>query len=179
MFGRKKIELLDDERAQIETLPEPMRQVLAVGRGNRATMIALPEVCCVRNADHWEIFGWHEVQNGRWDDETQQMIWTLVTGESGSAELNQPAELPRIFTERVNDTIVVQRMLRVPDTSFTVVIVARRALRKKAALVWTVQALGSTNLADPRVEQFVLEMTEHLKEEFESDAIRRRSLFAL
>ena len=179
MFGRRKIELFDDEKAQVESLPESMRQVLAVGRGDRVTMIALSEACCVGGADGWETFGWHEVQSGRWDDETQRMIWTLVTGESGSAALTDPGELPKVFTERVNDSIVVQRMLRVPDTSFTVVIVARRALRKNADLIWTVQALGSTNLSDPRVEKFVLEMTEHLKEEFESAAIKRRVLFTL
>ena len=140
-------------------------RVMAVGRGRSVLAIAVPEIFCVLRDGEWSFIGWHEIQHGGWDRDASLLTWLSIDGESDRAKLDEPGEVPEVFLERVGASIVMQQRLRVPDTSFSVVIAARRALRDGAPIVWTVQPLGTASLDDERVKSFVIEATDHMKDE--------------
>lgn len=140
-------------------------KALAVARGRGVLAAAMPEILGILRDGEWSFIGWHEIQHGGWDRDAGLLTWLSIDGQSTRVKLEDEGDLPEVFLERVGASIVMQQRLRVPETSFSVVIAARRALREGAPVVWTVQPLGTTSLDDARVRAFVLEVTEHLKDE--------------
>lgn len=166
---RKKNSLVTaDELASLWQLLGGERKVLAAGRGRGVQAVALMETLCFANDAHWEVVGWHEIWHGGWDRDSQKLYWELLDGETRQLILEQPGEIPELFSTQVGATVITQHRLLVPDTSLSVVIAARRALRPHAPIVWTVQPLGSTDLGDRRVKDFVIEATKRLKDELEN-----------
>lgn len=140
--------------------------ILASGRGRSAVAVALEAELAVLSDGSWERFGWHEIQHGGWDRDSRELTWVLIDGSRHRVALDEPGDVPEVFQERVGASIVTQHRLRVPDTNFVVVIAARRALTAGSPIVWTVQPLGSTDLADERVRDFVLDATDRLAAEY-------------
>ena len=152
----------DELRAVVDHRPD----VLAVGRGEGALVVAQRDILTVRQADQWQVMGWHEIQRGGWRSEDQALSWELVDGSRGSVVLSDPGQVPSVFRERVQASIVVNEQVTVPDDRGQVIIVGRRNLGTDEPLRWLVEPVGRTNLSDPWVRDFVVLQTERIRAEY-------------
>lgn len=76
-----------------------------------------PARLSVGSADGWRHTGWHEIEHGGWNAETQVLSWKLYEGRRGSVSLDEPARLPELFRERVAASIAVEKFI--PLTALT------------------------------------------------------------
>ena len=52
--------------------------------------------------------GWHEIERGGWNGETEQLRWQTYGGARSAVALPDPARVPEVFKERVDASIVVR-----------------------------------------------------------------------
>ncbi len=103
-------------------------QILAWTRSPQGVVVGLPAQLCVSTEGVWTQVGWHTIEKGGWNTETQQLQWALYGGRRGSVELVAPGRLPELFRERVAASIAVEHFEPVPGTRGGVVISGRRDL---------------------------------------------------
>ena len=61
--------------------------------------------------DDWRHVGWHEIERGGWNAETEQLRWQTYGGARGAVALPDPARVPEVFKERVDASIVFERFV--------------------------------------------------------------------
>jgi hypothetical protein len=122
-----------------DTLAEtPGRQarILAWAPTTGGLTILSPAALSVLVQDGWQHVGWHEIERGGWNSETEQLRWQTYAGGRGAAVLPEPARVPEVFAERVAASIVFERFVPIgPGSERGVVVNGRRDLGDAAAEV--------------------------------------------
>lgn len=168
LFSRRTPTLLND--AELADLVVALREeprLLGVGRGRGVLAVATDHAFAVRRDDAWSAVGWHEIHSGAWDRDTSTLGWSLIDGSQDRVVLVEPGQLPQAFVDLVGRSIVVQHRLSMPQAGGNAIIAGRRALTPGSKITWIVQALGSTDLDDPAVRDFIVRETDRLKSEYE------------
>ena len=167
MADRRMHRMTEGEAAELRRIlgerPRPLIQV----RGDQSLVVLLRDRLAVRQPTGWQLIAWADVQRGGWDDARRRLYWELVDGVEGFAELDEPGQLPHAFAERVRASIVVSRQVRLNGDAGSVVLIGRRAPNTDEPVSWQVEAMGRTDLSDPRVAAEVVELVDELKAEFE------------
>ncbi|MDO5683336.1 MAG: hypothetical protein Q4G46_10965, partial [Propionibacteriaceae bacterium] len=101
---------------------------LAAARTHDGWCVLLPDVMAVRKGDVWRLLGWHEVEQGGWNDQNRELRWEEVGGRRGSVVMEDPDRVPEVFRERVHASIVVQRHVPIDGTREGGMVSARRDL---------------------------------------------------
>ena len=85
-----------------------------------------PAVVSVLRDDDWRHVGWHEIERGGWNAETEQLRWQTYAGARGAVALPDPARVPEVFKERVDASIVFERFVPLGGSGDRGVIVSGR-----------------------------------------------------
>lgn len=163
--GRSLLE--PDELTGLDAAVGKAVDPLAVARGDGALVVATRGCMAVSREGRWQVVPWDEILNGGWDAPTTTLRWSLLDGTRESVQLGDPAELPGVFIERIQASIVVQKRFEIPGELGTIVISGRRNPARADDLRWMVQPIGRTDLADPEVRRVATAETENLKREYE------------
>jgi hypothetical protein len=75
----------------------------------------------VPGEEAWVHLGWHEIERGGWDEETNRLAWSRYADSDAGAtsrdieteglELTEPGRLPEVFRERVAASIVLEKFV--------------------------------------------------------------------
>lgn len=110
---------------------------LAAARTLDGWCVLLPDVLAQESRGEWRMIGWHEIEQGGWNDQNRELRWEETSGRRGSAVMDDPQRVPEVFRERVHASIVVQKHVPVEGTREGGVVSARRNLAEPAqALEW-------------------------------------------
>ncbi|WP_432558087.1 hypothetical protein [Granulicoccus sp. GXG6511] len=90
--------------------------------------IVLPDVLAQLHGQDWRLIGWHEIEQGGWNDQNRELRWEESSGRRGSAVMDNPEQVPEVFRERVHASIVVQKHVPIEGTREGGVVSARRDL---------------------------------------------------
>lgn len=163
LFG-DRLSLEDSEwiRQQIGSKPS----VLAWGASEDGVVVALSDRLMVRRGDVWDEIPWHDVLSGGWKVAEQELHWRRVsTSESSAIALTSPGRIPEVFRERVEATILVQRVVQAgPGRSIT--LTGRRPLGEGSPHVqWTAHPAPGVRMEGETLE-FVEEQLARLRAEY-------------
>ncbi|HHV20994.1 MAG TPA: hypothetical protein GXZ30_05605 [Propionibacterium sp.] len=110
---------------------------LAAARTMDGWCVLLPDVLAQQSGGEWHLVGWHQIEQGGWNDQNRELRWEETTGRRGSAIMDHPQRVPEVFRERVHASIVVQRHIPIEGTREGAFISARRDLsRPDEPLEW-------------------------------------------
>lgn len=127
--------------------------VLAWGTGEAATVLGLRYAFAVKE-DAWRLVGYHTVARGGWRPDVRVLWWEDLDQTMHEVNLDDPGQFPELFRERVNATILADRV--VGETGCQARITARRDLADVDARVhWAASPMGATSSTDPAYEQLV------------------------
>lgn len=101
---------------------------LAAARTLEGWCILLPDVLALQARGQWRMIGWHEIEQGGWNDQNRELRWEETDGRRGSAVMDDPRRVPEVFRERVHASIVVQKHVPVDGSREGGVVSARRNL---------------------------------------------------
>lgn len=143
-------------------------KVLAYGRGEEATVIAVTEGLVVLTDETDLAVAWHEIVHGGWNGETSTLSWDFLDGSGASVKLSSPCKIPEVFRSKVTESIVATKT--VPVRGGDVLIAGRVPAGHLAdadgAITWTAMARESADLNDPETRQTVVKTTDSLKKEW-------------
>lgn len=164
--------LLDDLAEHLRSTRRDLQgRYLAHASGEQLTVVALTDLFALRDADGWRTWAWQQVQEGRWTGETATLGVRLLDGERLRFELADAGDLPSVFVERVQSSILVEERVRVPGGE--VIVSGRRppagvpASVLGAPIVWHALALGRVDLEAPGVSDAVVRATNRLRSDYE------------
>lgn len=148
-------------------------RVLAWGPGRQeerqVCVVAVEEALVLVGADRAEAVAWHEIVQGGWDKPSARLHWQFLDGTGGQVVLDTAGELPRVFNDRVNSSIVAREVVQVGGGR--VLLAGRRRGgrlgRQDPSILWTALAKGDADLTDPDTEALVVERTQALRQEWE------------
>jgi hypothetical protein len=157
VFGRKLPKA--DVAGLRKTLPG--ERVLAWATTDGGHAVALTGHLALGAGDTWELIGWHDLVRGGWDPKAGILHWQPAQGERRSVRLADPRDLPPLFRERLNDTILVEERLGGPADG-VVVTVQRRLDEAQAPLIFRATPVDADNppsaelsaAADRRLDDF-------------------------
>lgn len=155
----KSSSLPADLTAELRRLRPEAGRVLAVGRAAGMTVAGCTECLALHREapgageQQWQFIGWHLVTRGGWNQQSNELRWTLVDDTHGSVILEEPGALPDVFRDRVRASIVVEQSFVAPGGGH-VVVAGRRRLGVEGPIVWQVTTLGSARLTTPEVAEF-------------------------
>lgn len=112
--------------------------ILAWAETADGVVVALTDRLLIRRVDDWEDVPWDDILSGGWDPEREEIRWRRVsTSEEATVVVTVPRRLPEVFRERVEATILVQRVVQAgPGRSIT--LTGRRSLADESAPIrWT------------------------------------------
>ncbi|MFW6599324.1 hypothetical protein ACQBAU_12180 [Propionibacteriaceae bacterium Y2011] len=141
-------------------------QVLAVADAEPSgQVVALPSHIAHGSGRDWDLLGWHVIDHGSWNPDTDTLELELHPGGRKKVRLHNPGLVAEVMTERVQASIVFQRYLEVPDTHSGLTVSARRNLADQT-LSW--QAVPGRGLRwnDPDVQAFADAAVRRLRREF-------------
>ncbi|WCC80706.1 hypothetical protein O6R08_04285 [Cutibacterium equinum] len=142
--------------------------VLASGKGEEATVIAVTEGLVVLTEETDSAVAWHEIVHGGWNGDTSTLTWDFLDGSGAHVVLEKPGKIPEVFRARVTESIAATRTVPVRGGDVLIAgrIPAGHLGDPQGAITWTAMARGSADLNDPETRQTVLEATEALKKEW-------------
>ncbi|WP_143052776.1 hypothetical protein [Propionibacterium cyclohexanicum] len=140
---------------------------LAWGRGQELLAVATRGHLAVAERGTWRVIAWDDILSGAWREDDATLRWMLIDGSGRTIQLENSGELPGVFMERVQASILVQERVPVLGGRGEIIVSGRRNPTGGGELRWMVQPLGSTDLSDPRVQQVAIAETEHLRREYE------------
>ena len=88
-------------------------KVLAYGRGEEATVIAVTEGLVVLTDETDLAVAWHEIVHGGWNGETSTLSWDFLDGSGASVKLSSPGKIPEVFRSKVTESIVATKTVPV------------------------------------------------------------------
>lgn len=166
MFSPKQPRLGRDDAAQLQTLTGISSPPLVIAVGDDATVALMREYMAVRYGTGWVAMRWVDILRGGWNEERDQLYWTLNDGSQGAITLAAPGQVPAVFAERVRASIVIQRYVDLPDDAGAARVVGRRQPGTDDPISWQVEPIAGIDLSDPLVQKFIIEFTNQLKREF-------------
>lgn len=130
------------------------RRVVARGATSAGQVLGTKDRLIYAQAEGARSVGWHEIERGEWNAETELLSWVEPDAAAYSLRLTQVGRLPALFSERVAASIALVRPVT-PTAGGSASITARRDLgRSDAPLEWrVVPGKGATPAvaADPAV----------------------------
>lgn len=154
-----------EELRELRALRGSAPQIIAAGRGEDVLVAALGDGLAVRRRGRWSQVGWQEIQHGSWDGDNDRLTWTLIDGTEHAAVLTEAGRLPGAFLERVQASIIVQEKLEVPGGG-SVVLSGRRNPAGTGGVTWMAQPSGRAAMDDPAVQEFIVNQSERLADEY-------------
>ncbi|MSS45687.1 hypothetical protein FYJ43_06460 [Cutibacterium sp. WCA-380-WT-3A] len=141
-------------------------KVLASGRGDGVTAIAVIEGLVVLTDDADSAVAWHEIVRGKWNGNTETLSWEFLDGSGTSVVLNKPGKIPEVFRAKITESIAATRT--VPVRGGSILIAGRIPAGHLAdgSITWTALARESADLNDPETRQVIMETTSSLKKEW-------------
>lgn len=119
----------------LASLPGGAGRMLVWARADDSFCIGSPGRLSFGSAAGWTHVGWHEIERGGWNVETQTLSWVRHDGDRGSVALAEPGRLPELFRERVEASIMIKKYVPlVGDRGVTVT--ARRNLAGRGEITW-------------------------------------------
>ena len=101
-------------RATLTSVPGRPARILAWAPVADGGLVLLsPAAVSVLRDDRWRHLGWHEIERGGWNAETEQLRWQTYGGARGAVALPDPARVPEVFRERIDASIVFERFVPV------------------------------------------------------------------
>lgn len=147
-----------DLRRELHDARPQAGRVHAAGTAPDLVVAACTECLALRRmhdgALEWEFIGWHLIARGGWNGERQALRWTLVDGEEHDVHLDDPGQVPEVFRDRVQASIVVEHVVPAPGGGHVAVAGRRELGVEDAPVVWQVTTSGAARLTDPAVAEF-------------------------
>ncbi len=140
--------------------------LLAWARGSDILAVATRADLAVAQEGIWQIIPWDDILQGKWQEADGALQWVLLDGHRQEVRLADAGDLPGVFMERVQASIVVQERVPVLGGSGEILVSARRNPAGGGQLRWMVQPVGRISLQDPEVQRVALAETENLRREY-------------
>lgn len=146
-------------REGLATEPGRPPRILAWASSVDGIVVVSPAVLSVLTGTsaeaEWRHVGWHQVERGGWNTETEQLRWQTYAGARGAATLPDPARVPEAFQERVNASIVFERFVQVgPHADRGVVVNGRRDLAEHPSRIgWHATLTRGVTWRTPGVQE--------------------------
>lgn len=145
-------------------------QILDWGRsGEEGYCVMLPGTLAYLTGAgaEWTLVPWHTIERGEWNTDTQSLRCELTDGRRINIALDRAGELPLLFRDRVNASIVVDEFVEIPQTRNGGRVTARRDLTDRdASIIWrTVRSRGTPDR--PEVNAILEERLVQLKGVFD------------
>lgn len=115
----------------------------------------------------WQVIAWDDILQGGWQEATGTLQWVLLDGARQEIGLDDAGDLPGVFMERVQASIVIQERVPVTGGRGEIIVSGRRNPAGAGQLRWMVQPVGHTDLEDPQVRCVAIAETENLRREYE------------
>lgn len=154
-----------EELRELRVLRGSAPQVLAGARGEDLLAVALPDALALRRAGQWSQVAWQDIQHGSWDGERNRLQWVLVDGTEDGVVLTEAGQLPGVFVERVQASILVQEQVGAPGGG-TVLLSGRRNPAGHGPVIWTAEPSARVAMDDPAVRKFIVGESERLADEY-------------
>lgn len=116
-------------------------RVIAWGRGEDGPVVGLTDrlaIAPAAGADGWTFVAWDSIERGGWDPKNRRLHWT-GDGLEGSVTLSEPGQLPEFFRERVEASILLERVLETGVGSKVTISARRNPGAPDSPLSWQVK----------------------------------------
>lgn len=132
-------------------------------------VIASPAVLSIGSGEDWRHVGWHQIERGGWNGETEQLQWRAYDGSRGTAALPDPGRIPEVFKERVEASIVFERFLPISaGTDRGVVVNGRRDLADVPTVItWHATLTRGVTWRTPGVSELADAALVELRDEYD------------
>lgn len=117
----------DSFATSLAAQPGRPHRILAWTHTPDGVCVGTPSALSVSTPTGWTHLGWHEIEKGDWNADTQTLRWALYGGKRGSVVLAEPGRMPELFRERVSASIVLEHFVPIVGTR-GVIVSARRDL---------------------------------------------------
>ena len=99
-------------RATLTEVPGRQPRILAwAASADGGLVILSPAAVSERSDGDWRHTGWHEIERGGWNAETGRLHWQTYAGRRAALALADPGNLPAVFKERVDASIVFEQFV--------------------------------------------------------------------
>lgn len=145
----------------------PCPKPLAAAQTLQGWCVLLPDVLAQETGGQWRLIGWHQIEQGGWNDQNRELRWEESSGRRGSAIMDDPQRVPEVFRERIHASIVVQKQIPIPGTREGGVVSARRDLGDSdRPLEWRTRR-GRGTPDDPETHRVLSEALAELQHDFD------------
>lgn len=160
-------EVHESLRTSLAAQPSALPRILSWTFAREGFCVGTPSHLNVGDTTGWEHIGWHEIERGDWNAETQALRWAQYGGRRGTAHLDPPARMPELFRERIAASIVLEKFAPVRGDK-GVIISARRSLAATdAPVTWHRSLSPGLRWDDPGVEELAEATIADLRSEYE------------
>ena len=126
-----------------------------------------PDALSHGSGDDWRHVGWHEIERGGWNAETEQLQWQTYAGARGSAALPDPARVPEVFRERVAASLVLEQFVPVTTGGDRGAIVSARRPPGTGAITWHTTLTRGVTWRTPGVRELADDALRRLRQEYD------------
>ncbi|MDN5761910.1 MAG: hypothetical protein L0H41_06305 [Microlunatus sp.] len=132
-------------------------------------IVLSPAVLSVSTDQGWQHVGWHEIEHGGWNAETEQLRWQVYDSARVTVTLPDPARVPEVFEERIKASIVFERFVPVgSSTTRGVVVNGRRDLADRLdPISWHASLSRGLTWRTPGVQETAEAAVEELRREYD------------
>ena len=123
-------------RDSLSTQLERQPRILAWARAVHGFCIGSPSLLSYGGESGWQHVGWHQIEHGGWNAETQRLSWISYDGGREFVELTAPGRLPELFRERVSTSIVAERFVSITGERGVTVSGRRDLADATSSIIW-------------------------------------------
>ena len=147
--------------------PLALTRILSWTYAREGFCVGTPTHLNVGDTSGWLHVGWHEIERGDWNAETQALRWAQYGGRRGTAHHDPPARMPELLRERIAASIVLEKFVPVRGDK-GVIISARRSLSSPdAQVLWHRSISPGLRWDDRGVEELAEATIADLRSEYE------------
>lgn len=148
--------------------PGQANRVLAwAGTADQRWVVLAADALWLGAGDGWSHVGWHEIERGGWNAETEQLRWQTYAGGRGAVVLPDPARVPEVFRERVAASLVLERFVPVTPGSDRGVIVSARRPCGTGSIAWHATLTRGVSWRTPGVRALADDALARLRHEYD------------
>lgn len=141
--------------------------LLAWARGTGILAVAGRAQLAISRHGEWQLVSWDDILQGKWREADGVLQWVLLDGRRQEVRLEDAGDLPGVFMERVQASILVQERVPVLGGAGEILVSGRRNPGDGGELRWMVQPVGGISLDDPEVKRIAIAEAENLRREYE------------
>lgn len=146
---------------------QPARVLAWASSVDEQTVVLSPVTLSVGDQNGWRHVGWHEIERGGWNAETEQLRWQTYAGGRGALALPAPRRVPEVFRERVAASLVFERFVPVTAGSDRGVIVSARRPCGTGAIAWHTTLTRGMTWRTPGVRALADDALARLRHEYD------------